>query len=187
MKIFASFINNYIDEISTTKLDGSFDEYEVEDLDFFNNYRFYTASPDKKLVLSPRYKKLEQNEYLLVKTDGGTLILLKPFIEAVDATFIKFETEDEKNEALMHLNHYFYFDDNTKTLEIDESKKEMFVIENHKEAFREYREMLFKKWDIIKTNSLIGLADPLTQEEKDWYVMMLDYTTQITENSTPET
>lgn len=47
--------------------------------------------------------------------------------------------------------------------------------------------MLFKKWDIVKTNSLIGLADPLTQEEKDWYVMMLNYTSQITKNSTPET
>ena len=35
MKIFVSFFNNSIERISTEKEDLTFDEYDVDDLDFF--------------------------------------------------------------------------------------------------------------------------------------------------------
>ena len=132
---------------------------------FFNNYRFYTVSPEKRLVLKPEYKKLENREYLIYKFDE-TLVLLKPFIEHVSANFVKFETDEEEAEVTSHLNHYYYFDEETKTLKVDEARKISYQTKFHLDAFREYREEAFKKWDIIKTNSLIGLSDPITQEEK---------------------
>ena len=153
---------------------------------FFNNYRFYTVSPEKRLVLKPEYKKLENREYLIHKFDEN-LVLLKPFIEHVSANFVKFETDEEEIEINSHLNHYYYFDEDTKTLKVDEARKISYQIKFHLDAFREYREEAFKKWDIIKSNSLIGLADPITQEEKDWYLSMLNFTDSITIDSTPDT
>lgn len=186
MKIYASIENNLIQRISTIKEDSTFEEYEVSDPDFFNNYHFFTATSDKKLVLNPEFRKLSDNEYIVVQF-GDNLTLVKPFIEHKDAIFVTFSSNEEYDFTLRHLNHYFKVDPITKSLVEDTDKKSDYQRIFQLEEFRKYREAAFKKWDIIKTNSLIGLADPLTQQEKDWYLSMLSFPENITKDSTPET
>jgi len=187
MKIFVYFQDNYIQKISPIKEDPMFDEYEVSDPDFLGNYRFYTLGSSGKLELNPIYKKLEPLEYLIYEMEDGTLTLLKPYIEAADANFIKFDTDEEANEVMSHLNHYYIFNKTTGTLEIDADKLDTYQENFHVVEFKKYRAEYFGKWDIVKTNSLIGLADPITEEEKQWYLEMLSFPENITKDSTPET
>lgn len=62
------------------------------------------------------------------------------------------------------------------------SKMEMNNIKN---IFREFRENKFKLFDILKTNIAVGLAMPLTDEEKQWYNDMLNFTENISLDTTP--
>lgn len=187
MKIFVKFQDGFIHEISPTKKDSLFEEFEVEDSDFFINYRFFTVTSEKKLVLNPIYKKLEKNEYVITESLDGTLHLVQPDIEHKDAIFVTFDSPEDQLEVASNLNHYYYIDPKTKTLKIDPVRKELRTVDIYKEKFREERENLFKKWDILKTNSLIGLADPVTEDEKQWYLEMLSFTDNMTKDSTPDT
>jgi hypothetical protein len=61
-------------------------------------------------------------------------------------------------------------------------------------SFRLYREELLKKYDILRINIQSGDYDPktgevylpLSEEEKQWRVSMLDFTSNITHETTEE-
>jgi hypothetical protein len=178
MKIYIYIEDNTITDISLEKKD-LYDLCEVDNIDFFTNYRFYYVDASKKVKLKPIYKKLDELEYLVVELQHGSLMLAKPFIEHIDADFIKFKSDKECSDALTYLNNYYYYDKSSKTLKEDPIRKNNYQKDAYLKLFREKREKAFKKWDVIKTNSLIGLADPVTEEEKTWYLEMLDYPNTI--------
>lgn len=67
----------------------------------------------------------------------------------------------------------------------DEIEAHYKILLEHKlESFREYRNQVFNKFDILKTNIAVGLEPPLTQVEIDWYNAMKDFPALITKDTT---
>lgn len=67
-----------------------------------------------------------------------------------------------------------------------------YAITVNQRDFRAHRDHYLAKYDILRLNVLNGDMDPatnqpytpITQEEKQWRVTMLNFTNQITENTT---
>jgi hypothetical protein len=135
-----------------------------------------------EIVLRPEYKKLASDEYLVRQLPDGKLTLSKPFIEHIDNVFITLTESEEDQEMKKHLGDYYRLVDGVVTL--NEDLKASYQGFHNVKKFREYRDACFKLWDIHKSNSLIGLGDPITDADKAWYLEMLNYSDKITPDTT---
>ena len=75
----------------------------------------------------------------------------------------------------------------------EEQKKEI-EIDIRKKDFRQWRDYYLRKYDILRINILHGDLnprnglpyEPLTEDEKQWRVDMLNFTNYINENTTAQ-
>lgn len=180
MKIYARIFDNIIQELSLAEKEG-FDIFECSDLDVFTNFRLYGVNGNE-IVLRPEYKKLAENEYLVRQLPSGKLTLSKPFIEHVDNVFITLTDSETDQDIKKNLGNYYTLVNGSVV--IDQQAKTDFKKKINIKNFREYRDKCFKNWDIQKSNSLIGLGDPITEEDKAWYLEMLAFSDKITNETT---
>jgi hypothetical protein len=67
--------------------------------------------------------------------------------------------------------------------EVLEQKK----LERNLEKFRNYRALMFSKYDILRICIITGeIEGQLTEEEKQWRLDLLNFTEQITPETSPE-
>lgn len=180
MKIYAKIFDNIITELSLIEKEG-FDLFECNDNDIFNNFRLFTVKGNE-LVLGDEYKKLAEDEYLIRQLPDGQLTLSKPYIEHIDNIFMTLTDSEEHQDIKNHLGDYYKLENGFVV--VDNDLKENYIRNYNVKKFREYRAECFKRWDIQKTNFLIGLGDPITEADKAWYTEMLNFTDMITNDTT---
>lgn len=180
MKIYAKIFDNIIIELSLIEQEG-FDLFECNDNDIFNNFRLFTVKGNE-LVLGDEYKKLAEDEYLIRQLPEGKLTLSKPYIEHIDNIFMTLTDSEEHQDIKRHLGNYYKLENGFVV--VDNDLKENYIKNYNVKKFREYRAECFKRWDIQKTNFLIGLGDPITEADKAWYTEMLDFAGMITNDTT---
>lgn len=96
-------------------------------------------------------------------------------------TVVEFPTLEELEDFKNEYAQYKYIDGSFVT---DTTRVDMMAERDALNLFRNFRKRKFKAWDLLKSNVGVGLEEPLTQEEIDWYGSMLAFPSTITKDTT---
>lgn len=175
--IYIRLENGLIEEFSGSEVTG-FLKVMYDDNDIFTHPQYYTV--DKGLlVVKPEFKKLNDDEYSLTNISTGGVHMTKPKFVTIDTPVFTL-TPEQIDGLNTHFLAYSLVDDNlVKNDDILNDNLLNWTIQD----FRNYRDEVFKKWDVLKVNSLLGLEDPITNDEKEWYLAMKDFTDVITKDT----